>query len=139
MMFTLGIGLMIFSPVWFLLDAGIVYSTHKHVQETGRPTEVRAVGGWFHDYLRGYAGFGVALAFVLILAEYWGDMITQPGLVSHIINISWMFGLPVFTTLNVIPALIVLDCTRRHRMRYVRRIAGKIGIPNRDVSYRGIA
>ena len=132
MIFTLGIGLIIFSPVWFLLDAGIMYSTHKHVQGTRRPVEVRAVGGWFHDYLRGYAGFGVALAFILLLTELWEG----EGLVNDLINLSWMFGLPLFSTLIVIPALIVLDKTGNHRIRYVRRIARRMGIADSDVTYR---
>ena len=132
MMFTLGIGLMVFSPVWFLLDAGIMYSTQKHVRGTRRPVEVRAVGGWFHDYLRGYAGFGIALTFILLLARLW----EKAGLVTDLINISWMFGLPLFTTLIVIPALIVLDKTGNHRIHYVRQIAKRMGIPSKDVSYQ---
>jgi hypothetical protein len=137
LMLTLALGVMVFSPIWFLLDAGIVYSTKKHVRGMGRPFEVRAVGGWFHDYLRGYAGFGVALSFILILLEYIGPEIAQRGLVANLSDISWMFGLPVFITLTVIPAHIVLDITREHRIGYVRKVARATGITDTvSVSYQ---
>ncbi len=136
MTLTIGLGVMVFSPVWFLLDSGIVYSTREHVKGMGRPFEVRAVGGWFHDYLRGYAGFGIALSFILILIEYFTKEVHGPFL-AQIPDISWMFGLPVLIALTVIPALIVLDIVRNHRIAYVRKVAGMLGITDSVlVSYK---
>jgi hypothetical protein len=31
---------------------------------------VRAVGGWFNDYLRGYAGLSVAFSYLLFVFRY---------------------------------------------------------------------
>jgi hypothetical protein len=128
MTFTLAIGFMVFSPAWSLIDAGIVYSTKIHVQGTGRPVEGRAVGGWFHDYLRGYAGFGVALSYALILVEHFGERLASQGLSASLLDMVWMFGLPLFISLLAIPSLIILDLTRKHRIKYVRRAAARMGI-----------
>jgi hypothetical protein len=117
------------------LDAGIVYSTKRHIQGTGRPTEIRAVGGWFHDYLRGYAGFGVALSFVLLLLDYYSDKIGN--LLPYLDDISWMFGLPIIIALTTIPAHILLDVIREHRISYTRKVANKLGITSTDLSYNG--
>jgi hypothetical protein len=126
MIVILAFGVMVFSPVWFLLDSGVVYSTQKHVDGMGRPFETRAVGGWFHDYLRGYAGFGIALSFILLLVDYFASF--EGGLISQLPDILWMFGLPLFLALTVIPALIVLDKIRAHRIQYVRKVASAMGI-----------
>jgi hypothetical protein len=40
----------------------------------------------------------------------------------------WMFGLPLFISLLAIPSLIILDLTRKHRIKYVRRAAARMGI-----------
>ena len=42
-----GIGIAIFSPVWFLLDSGIIYSNEKRILVKKRPLEVKSVGGWY--------------------------------------------------------------------------------------------
>jgi hypothetical protein len=51
LMFTIALSMLIFSPGWFLIDAGIVYSTEEQVRGTDRPVEGRTVGGVFNDYL----------------------------------------------------------------------------------------
>ncbi len=42
-----GISMGLFSPVWFLLDSGIVFTNKEKVKYTAHPTEVRNVGGWY--------------------------------------------------------------------------------------------
>jgi hypothetical protein len=122
MILTLGAGFMVFSAAWGLIDAGIMYSTKKHVEGKGMPTEGRTVGGWFHDYLRGYAGFGIALSYIWLLVEAY--LRTQ----ANIVEIIFMFATPLFITLSTIPTPIFLEETRYSRIRYLRRIASKQGI-----------
>jgi len=127
MMFTIGLSMLVFSPGWFLIDAGIVCSTREYVRGKGRPVEARAVGGWFNDYLRGYSGFGVAVSYLQILVVYFNELISQGLTISPADLIGW-FGGPIYVIITVIPSLILLDLIKEHRIRYIRRLAAKMGI-----------
>jgi hypothetical protein len=127
LMFTIALSMLIFSPGWFLIDAGIVYSTEEQVRETDRPVEGRTVGGVFNDYLKGYSGFSIAFSYLQIITVYYSGLMSGGVRIDIIELIGW-FGLPVYVVLTVIPTFILLDLTRDHRIQYVRRVAAKIGI-----------
>jgi len=126
LMFTIALGMLIFSPGWFLIDAGIVYSTEEQVRGTDRPVEGRTVGGVFNDYLKGYSGFSIAFSYLQILLVSFGDLINVERV--DIASLIGFFGIPVYVILTVIPTFILLDLIRDHRIQYVRRMAAKIGI-----------
>lgn len=129
LMFTTGLGTLIFSPTWFLTDAGIVYSNEEQVVGTDQPVEGRTVGGRFTDFVRGYAGIGVVFSDLQFLSVYIAE---QPVVRLHpadlLIFVVFFFGLPIFLLIAVIPSLIVLDVTKEHRIRFIRNVAEKIGI-----------
>ena len=127
LMFTIVLSMLVFSPGWFLIDAGIVYSTEEQVRGTDRPVEGRTVGGVFNDYLKGYSGFSIAFSYLQILAVYYGGLMSGGERIDIVDLIGW-FGLPVYVILTVVPTFILLDLTRDHRIQYVRRVAAKIGI-----------
>ena len=126
LMFTIALSMLIFSPGWFLIDAGIVYSTEEQVRGTDRPVEGRTVGGMFNDYLKGYSGFSIAFSYLQILVVSYGDIINVERV--DIAQLIGFFGIPVYVILTVIPTFLLLDLTRDHRIQYVRRVAAKIGI-----------
>jgi hypothetical protein len=126
LMFTIALSMLIFSPGWFLIDAGIVYSTEEQVRGTDRPVEGRTVGGVFNDYLKGYSGFSIAFSYLQMLVVSYGDIINVERV--DIAQLIGFFGIPVYVILTVIPTFILLDLTRNHRIQYVRRVAAKIGI-----------
>ncbi len=126
LMFTIVLSMLIFSPGWFLIDAGIVYSTEEQVRGTDRPVEGRTVGGVFNDYLKGYSGFSIAFSYLQILVVSYGDLINVERV--DFAQLIGFFGIPVYVILTVIPTFILLDLTRDHRIQYVRRVATKIGI-----------
>lgn len=126
LMFTIALGMLIFSPGWFLIDAGIVYSTEEQVRGTDRPVEGRTVGGVFNDYLKGYSGFSIAFSYLQILLVSFDDLFGVERV--DIVSLIGFFGIPVYVILTVIPTFILLDLTRDHRIQYVRRVAAKIGI-----------
>ena len=74
LMVTISLGTLIFSPTWFLTDAGIIYSNKEKLRGRNKLVEVRTVGGRFTDYLRGYAGIGVALAYLQFLLSYMDEL-----------------------------------------------------------------
>ena len=111
-----------FSPAYFLLDGGVVYSTEDRARGSGRPGEVRAVGGWFNDYLRGYAGLSVVFSYLLFVFRY----VTTFGM-ELIFMLFWV-GLPFFVAVSTIPTFIYLDKVRGRTTAYVRGFAEKRGI-----------
>ncbi len=127
LVFTFVLSMFAFSPGWFLIDAGIVYSTEDEVRGTDRPMEVRTVGGMFNDYLKGYSGFSIAFSYLQILTVYYSGQLSSGYGIDIVELIGW-FGLPVYVILAVIPTFILLDLIREHRIQYVRRVAAKIGI-----------
>jgi len=132
MMGSIGIGMIFFSPVFFLNDGCILYSSRNLVKETGRPIETRTVGGWFYGYFKGYAGLSVAFSYFLIVFSYINNFS-----IGSLFILFWI-GLPLFITVSVIPAFIFLDQIKKHRIRYVQRIAWLMGIPH-EGSYQAHA
>jgi hypothetical protein len=119
--------MLVFSPSWSLMDAGVVYSNQERVHGTGRPVEIRAVGAWFRDYLRGYSGFGVAFSYLQLIFLYYYQELGR-GYPVDMVEIIVLFGAPFFITILLIPSLIILDLTRKHRIQFIRKIANKMGI-----------
>ena len=128
LMFTIGLGTLIFSPTWFLTDAGIVYSNEEKVARTDDPVEGRAVGGRFTDFLRGYAGIGVVFSYIQFLSVFISQQTIPPNPVDIAVFLMFFLGLPIFLLLAVIPSLIILDITKEHRIRFVRNFARNMGI-----------
>ncbi|MFX0067157.1 MAG: hypothetical protein ACFFC7_33925 [Candidatus Hermodarchaeota archaeon] len=132
---TLGIAMVLFSPTWFLSDAGLVYLTREKVEGTGQPVEARTVGGWYHYLLRGYAGIGMLLSYYQFLSviitevEYVSptDAAIQAVVLISIPTILLVL-LPIFLTLLTIPAIILLDIMKPFTIDYVRNMAKKLGI-----------
>ena len=127
-MFTIGLGTLVFSPTWFLTDAGIVYSNKESVEGTDQPVEGRTVGGRFTDYLRGYAGIGVIFSYLQFLSFFISEKTIPANPVDVLVFVVFFFGIPIFMLISVIPSLIILDITKEHRVRFVRSFAEKMGI-----------
>lgn len=119
---TIGLSMAVFSPAYFLLDGGVVYSTVGRAEGSGRPGEMRAVGGWFNDYLRGYAGLSVAFSYLLFVFRYVSTFEME------VVFVLFWVGLPFFVTVSTIPTFIHLDKVRGRTAAYVRGFAGKMGI-----------
>jgi len=128
LMFTTGLGTLVFSPTWFLTDAGVVYSNKEKVARSDQPVEGRTVGGRFTDFLRGYAGIGVVLSYLQFLSFFLVEQQLPVDPIGQIGSLVFFFGFPIFVLIAIIPSLILLDMTKEHRIRYVRTVAGKMGI-----------
>lgn len=117
----------VFSPVWFLNDAGIVYSMVERVRETEQPVEGRTVGGWFRDYLKGYAGISVLFSYYPIIYVYH-NVVGAVDLLALFVSFSAFVMRPFFTALAMIPAFILMDVMHDHRVQHIRRVAANLGI-----------
>lgn len=119
---TVGISMFLFSSVWFLIDAGIVYSNAEKVENKRDLVEVRSVGGWYLYFLQGFAGIGLAFSFyVFIITMIRKGFFEGPELPLFLI-------LPLIITILSIPAVILLDITIEKRKKYILKWAKKFGI-----------
>jgi len=128
--FTLIISFTLFSALWSLLDAGIVYSNKRTVEEKRKEKPIigQSVGGWYNYILKGYAGIGAIIIYFELVRLYFttiqfgGDFL--PDFANGYLFLSYFILLPIFT----IPSIIVVDIFRNWRVEFTRKQAMKLGI-----------
>jgi len=124
LMFTIGIGLGLFSAVWLINDAGIVYSNRKKIKGTDKNFEVRSMSSFLHNIIKGYAGISVIINFAEYVFFYAVNFETE-GLVENVI---YQIIIPfLLTFINLLPVML-FDMNRDTNKRYIRKIARKVGI-----------
>ena len=121
---TTGIAMALFSPVWFLLDAGIVYTNKEKVKDKSDPIELHSVGSWYMGFLKGYAGISVIVSFYTFLVE----IITVIGEDLHWSGPVLFPLMPFFVIVLSLPAIVILDMTKVRRKKFVLNFARKLGI-----------
>lgn len=120
------IGFIIFTPIWFLINAGIVY-TNTIDPFNQEPTEIKTVGGWFVVFLKGYIGISTIFTYYAFVVQ----IMTQSGtfeLVQLILVSLLTFGLPLVYTVESIPAILILHKFQDKSVSFMRNVARKWGI-----------
>ena len=135
---TIIIAMGLFSPVWFLNDAGIVYSNQEKVRkkQLEQPIIGRSVGGWYMNLMKGYAGIAVIFSYYQLISIFLAEM-SGPMLIPNLI-----LFLPMMFLISIvaIPAFILLNLTKEHRIRYIRKWAEKFGITKKvAISFQEIS
>lgn len=121
-----GVSMAIFSPTWFLLDAGVVYTNKKKVENNSDPIEIRSVGGWYIYLMKGYAGISVIFAFYTFYSNL-ASTVSDFSAGTVLIFIIWPI-MPIFIALMLILGIISLDMTFNKRREFIRKWANKFGI-----------
>jgi len=121
---TTGIGMALFSPVWFLLDAGIVYTNKKKVKDKSNPIELHSVGGWYKGFLKGYAGISVFFTFFTFAIQIFTE-IEQDALLQTITILPFV---PFLVVMWSLPAIVIFDMIKERRKKYILNYAKKLGI-----------
>lgn len=121
---TTGITMALFSPVWFLLDAGIVYTNKEKVKDKSDLIVLHSVGGWYMGFLKGYAGISVVISFYTFLVE----LITVIGADLHWSGPLLFPLMPFFVLVLSLPAIVILDMTKKRRKKFILNFARKLGI-----------
>ena len=124
--YMIGIGYLIFTPIWFILDAGLVYSNIKDKNARSQPVEARTVGGWYLILFKGYAGIGTFISFYSFLSTLIS--IGNYSDVGAMIGLILIIGIPFFAMLGSLPAIMFLEAIKEKRNKFVRGFARKIGI-----------
>lgn len=123
---TFFLATILFSTTWFLSDSGIIYSNKNKLDKTINPPEVRSIGRWYGQFLKGYAGVSVIFSYFEFITIFLVETASFTSLFSILLAIFIPF--PFFMILPFIPTLIVSDLIKKHRNQYIRRFASKLGI-----------
>ncbi|MBD3194428.1 MAG: hypothetical protein GF317_05185 [Candidatus Lokiarchaeota archaeon] len=125
--FTTALSFGIFSPVWFLSDSGIVFTNKKKVKGTIDPIEVRSIGSLYHYILKGYAGIGVLISYIMFFFDIVNryDDYSNPGFIITAILLPLI---PILIALLSIPSIMLLDFFLNSRRKFMRNFAKRLGI-----------
>lgn len=134
LLFTAMPASILFAGVWFLEDASIAYSNQAKVKDTGGIIEIRSVGGWYQQFLKGYAGIGAIFTYLIIITNFWSSMqgVTDP--LSTLLLLAIIAPIPIYATMAVLPTILVLEFTRTHRTSFILNFAQKLGITE-EIAY----
>ncbi len=119
------ISLMIFSPIWILLESGIIYSNRKKVENKLRPEEITGVGNWYYRTLKGYVGIGVIIAYAQLIIRVLGSFESISSVLSAMIVLPL---LPLMIILLLTPAMIIFESTIEYNRKKLVKVAKKLGI-----------
>ncbi|MHA2406713.1 MAG: hypothetical protein ACXADB_09225 [Candidatus Hermodarchaeia archaeon] len=132
---TAGLAAVLFTGVWFLNDAGLSYSNQAKVLESGGLIEIRSVGGWFEQLLRGYAGISVIFSYLIIITGFWTSVQGISDPLSLALLAAIVFPIPIYMVLAVLPTLVILDLIKDHRTVFMLKVAKKLGITG-EIEYQ---
>jgi len=136
LMLTIGIASLMFSSTWFLMDSGILYSNLKRAEGTNKPAEIRSVGRWYGQLLKGYAGVSVILSYIGFMDLFIPQLANDLSLTLFIMLLFVFIPFPLVIVVPIIPAFMILDRLKEHRIRYIRKKASKLGITsNAEVNF----
>lgn len=136
LMFTVGLASILFSTTWFLMDSGILYSNLKKSDDTSKPVEIRSVGKWYGQFLKGYAGISVLLSYYEFMELFIPQLANDLSIPLFVMLLIVFIPFPIVIVIPLIPALIVSDRLKEHRIRFIREKARKMGITsNAEVNF----
>jgi hypothetical protein len=124
LMFTIGIGLGLFSAVWLINDAGILYSNRKKIKGIDKNFEVRSMSSFFMNIIKGYAGLSVLINFAEYIFDYSINFQTEGFVENVVLQIIIPF---LLSFINLLPVML-FDMTKETNKRYIRKIAKKLEI-----------
>ena len=125
LMYTVGISMGIFSAIWMINDAGVVYSNRKKIERTGDAFEIRSVGNFIKSLLKGYAGLSVIVSFVNYIFFY---VITFGKYEGLLVNTFIQILIPIALTCFNAISIMFLDIAEEKNVKYVKFFAKKLGI-----------
>ena len=58
--------------------------------------------------------------------EIGGPILTNP--INLVAFLLFFFGIPIFLLITILPSLIIFDLMKERRLRFIRKVAEKMGI-----------
>ncbi|MBY9009816.1 MAG: hypothetical protein KGD74_08125, partial [Candidatus Lokiarchaeota archaeon] len=128
LMIAVGIASILFATTWFLMDSGILYSNLKKSGDTHKPIEIRSVGRWYGQFLKGYAGISVVFSYIEFMELFIPQLANDLSVPLFIMLLVVFVPFPLIIVIPLIPALIISDRIKEKRIRFIREKAKKFGI-----------
>lgn len=123
---TIIIAVAMFAPAYLLQDAGIVYSNKEKIRDTNETIEIRGVGSWYLNFLKGYSGIGTVFSLYLLIVESFATL-TGTETVNIVGYTVWLFQ-PFLVSFLLIPILFILNKTSRRQLQNIDKTLKKLGI-----------
>lgn len=135
-MIAVSIASILFTTTWFLMDSGILYSNLRKSGDTHKPIEIRSVGRWYGQFLKGYAGISVVLSYIEFMELFIPQLANDLSVPLFIMLLVVFIPFPLIVIIPLIPALIISDRLKEKRIRFIREKARKLGISsNAEVTF----
>ena len=136
LMIAVGIASTLFATTWFLMDSGILYSNLKRAEKSHKPIEIRSVGRWYGQFLKGYAGISVVFSYIEFMELFIPQLANDLSIPLFIVLLVVFVPFPLIVVLPLIPALIILDLLKEKRIKFIKERASKIGISsNAEITF----
>ncbi len=118
------------------MDSGILYSKLKKANDIHKPIEIRSVGRWYGQFLKGYAGLSVVFSYIEFMELFIPQLANDLSVPLFIMLLIVFVPFPLIVVIPLIPALILLDRLKEKRNRFIREKARKFGISsNAEVTF----
>lgn len=121
--------LAVFGAIYFLIDSGVVFANKKKLSEGASSTEVKAVGSWFSDLLKGYTGITVIINYYNFISNLISTMTIVPATAIGLL-ILWP-AMPFILVAVYTPLLVLLFNKFKQRKDYILNMARKMGISSK--------
>lgn len=128
LMVAVGIASLLFASTWFLMDSGLLYSNLKKAEETHKPIEIRSVGRWYGQFLKGYAGISVVFSYIEFMELFIPQLANDLSVLIFIMLLVVFIPFPLIIVIPLIPTLIISDRLKEKRLRFIRQKAKNLGI-----------
>ncbi|MBN1214154.1 MAG: hypothetical protein JXA99_01805 [Candidatus Lokiarchaeota archaeon] len=127
---TLFLALFLYSPVWYFLNSGIVFSNKKKVDDFVDSIEIRSIRNWYRAILRGYAGIGLVITYLQFLVTTFNKF-DDADLAEQIILLVFIIPFLIIVVFSGLPVILFLEYTKEIRFKYINKITEKFKSSNK--------
>lgn len=131
---TIIVSVVLFTPAYILVDSGIVYTNKEKVMESHNTVEVKSVGNFYLNFLKGYAGIGVLINLYIFFADAINEALSSPSFgFGQLMGLVLWAILPFLVSFLMLPMVLILDKTYEKRIQKILNQASKLGILDKKI------
>jgi len=131
---TIIISVVLFTPAYILVESGIVYTNKEKVMESHDTVEVKSVGNFYLNFLKGYAGIGVLINLYIFFADAINEALSSPSFgFGQLMGLVLWSILPFLVSFLMLPMVLILDKTYEKRIQKILNQASKLGILDKKI------
>lgn len=131
---TIIISVILFTPAYILIDSGIVYTNKEKPSKSRHTVEVKSVGNFYLNFLKGYAGIGVLINLYIFFADAVNEALSSPSFgFGQLTGLILWSILPFLVSFLMLPMVLMLDKTYEKRIQKMLNYASKLDILDKKI------